>query len=256
MTGPVRRGRRVLLVLAFVLVGMLGYGVGVVGPLVVRPPLVPGQDAVTDTASRTARVTLEDAGGQTLVIRPPEGEGRLLLVLYPGGLVRPQAYEWLGRALAGQGVETVIPAFVADLAVTDADRAGTLIARYAAGRPVVLAGHSLGGAMAADYASRHPDRLAGLVLMAAYPADGVRVDARFPALSLLAEHDGVADPRRVNDGLNRLPGGSRIVTVPGAVHAFFGRYGPQGGDGLPTVSRADAEATIIAEVGSYLEEVR
>lgn len=54
--------------------------------------------------------------------------------------MRPQAYEWLGRALAEQGVQTVIPEFFADLAVTGKDRADALIAHYAAGRTVVIGG--------------------------------------------------------------------------------------------------------------------
>ena len=244
--------RRVWRVVSLVLVGLLGYGLAVLQPFVFRPPLVVGQDAVSSTESLTARVSVEDAGGQTIVVRPASGEGRLLLVLYPGGLVRPQAYEWLARALAAEGVQTVIPAFTADLAVTGIDRADTLIDRYAAGRPVVLAGHSLGGAMASDYASRHADRVAGLVLMAAYPAGGVRVPGSYAALSLAAERDGVADADAVADGLTRLPAGSRLVEIPGAVHSFFGRYGPQTGDGTPTVSRADAEARIVAEVAAYL----
>ncbi len=40
-------------------------------------------------------------------------------------------------------MQTVIPEFAADLAVTGKDRADGLIAHYAAGRPVVIGGHSL-----------------------------------------------------------------------------------------------------------------
>lgn len=42
--------------------------------------------------------------------------------------------------------------------------------RVAGQRPVVLAGHSLGGLIAARYAPAHRDRVAGLVLMDATPA--------------------------------------------------------------------------------------
>lgn len=40
--------------------------------------------------------------------------------------------------------------------------------------------------------------------------------------------------------------------MPGSVHAFFGRYGPQSGDGVPTVSRAEAEAFIVRTVEGFL----
>lgn len=111
----------------------------------------------------------------------------------------------------------------------------------------------LGGAMAADYAARNGDRLAGLVLLAAYPAEGVDLSGNsFGALSLLAEHDTVASADKVREGVSREGPGSRLEVIPGAVHAFFGRYGPQAGDGVPTVNRADAEAAIVEKIVGYL----
>ena len=247
--------RRLLKVLLVVLVGLLGYGVGLAQPYVLRPPLVPGQDAAGDPAGARAVVSLDDVGGRVLSVRP-EADADILFVLYPGGLVRPQAYEWLGRALAGRGVHTVIPEFPVDLAVLDAGRAQRLVDHYAAGRPVVVGGHSLGGAMAAAWASDHPDAVAGLVLLAAYPPDGDDLTAAgVPALVLQAEHDLVADADAVRGGLDRLPAGTDLVVVEGAVHSFFGRYGPQAGDGIPTVSRAEAEASIVAALTDFLGRV-
>ena len=247
--------RRLLKVLLVVLVGLLGYGVGLAQPYVLRPPLVPGQDAAGDPAGARAVVSLDDVGGRVLSVRP-EADADILFVLYPGGLVRPQAYEWLGRALAGRGVHTVIPEFPVDLAVLDAGRAQRLVDHYAAGRPVVVGGHSLGGAMAAAWASDHPDAVAGLVLLAAYPPDGDDLTAAgFPAVVLQAEHDLVAYGDAVRGGLDRLPAGTDLVVVEGAVHSFFGRYGPQAGDGIPTVSRAEAEASIVAALTDFLGRV-
>ena len=249
--------RRVGRVLLFVVVGLVGYGLAMLQPLVFRPPLMVGQDAVTDAASLTARVDLDDVGGRVLSIRPASAEGDVLLVFYPGGLVRPQAYEWLGRALAEHGVQTVIPEFFADLAVTNKDRADALIAHYAQGRKVVIAGHSLGGAMAADYASRHAGQLSGMILEGAYPADGIDLTGTsFATLSLMGEHDQVASADKVRGGMAQLSPSSRLEVIPGSVHAFFGRYGPQQGDGVPTVDRAAAEKSILDAVVGYLEGVQ
>ena len=248
------RLRRALLL---IVVGLLGYGIAWAQPFVFRPALVPGQDAITDAASARARVSLDDVGGRVLSIRPETSDGDLLLVLYPGGLVRPQAYEWLGRALAEQSVQTVIPEFFADLAVTGKDRADALIAHYAAGRTVVIGGHSLGGAMAADYASRHADKLSGLILLAAYPAGGIDLTGTtFASLALMGENDQVAAASAVRGGLAQLSPTSILEVIPGSVHAFFGRYGPQAGDGMPSVDRASAEQAIIERVVAYLGERR
>ncbi|UQN07992.1 alpha/beta hydrolase [Deinococcus sp. QL22] len=243
--------------LAIFLAGFLGYLLALGIGAAVRPPLVVGQDAAVQGAQ--ARATLQTSPGTFLDIQPVNGQYDTLLVFYSGGLVRPQAYEWLGTALAGRGVRTVIPAFPLDLAVTGIGRADALIKQFGTGKRVILAGHSLGGAMAAQYARDHQAQLAGLILMGAYPAGNVSLrdsaDSPLPVLSLLAEHDGVADAAEVRDGLNRLPTSARLTVIDGAVHAFFGRYGPQKGDGIPTVTRARAETQIVAEIGELLDGI-
>lgn len=226
------------------------YGIGVGQSTLVRPALVLGQDAITDAASANVTVTLEDVGGQVIHVAAT-GQRKAVFLFYPGGLVRPQAYEWLGRALAAYGIETWIPVMPFDLAVLGSDRAAAIIAHVGA-VPVVIGGHSLGGTMAADYASKHAAQLAGMVLCASYSQSSVTVTESWPALSLRAGNDGVAAAADVEGGLARLPAGSTVVTIDGAVHAFFGRYGPQKGDGVPTVARPDAERQIIDTIRTYI----
>ncbi|MFC6616714.1 alpha/beta fold hydrolase [Deinococcus radiophilus] len=239
---------------ALVLVASLGTGLAV--PYLFRPPLIIGQDAVSGPASRDAAVTLEQSPVPFIHIRPARQEAKTLLIFYPGGLVRPQAYEWLGRALAAEGIETAIPVFPLDLAVMGADRAGPIAEKLGAGKRVILAGHSLGGAMAAQYAGQHPDKVAGLILLAAYPPDNTDLSqAPFAVLSVTAEHDGVLSRANWQAAQARLPEHT-AVSLDGVVHAFFGRYGPQRGDGQPTVSRAQAEAQLLEAVRHWLAEPR
>ncbi|MBN9106095.1 MAG: dienelactone hydrolase family protein [Propionibacteriaceae bacterium] len=251
--------RAVRRILGILVVLAIGFGVGWAWPIIVRPPLVVGQDAISSAATTKVQVKIENAGGRVLVARPPSGvaEQQTLVIIYPGGLVRPQAYEWLARREAALGRLAVIPEFSFDLAVLDSGRADALIAKYGAGRKVVLIGHSLGGAMAAQYLSDKAKQgqypVAGLILMAAYPADGIDLTgAKFAALSLRAENDTVAAEAKVEGGLKQLPKGTRLEVVDGAVHAFFGRYGPQAGDGVPTVTREAAQTQIGAYVDDFI----
>ena len=76
-------------------------------PILVRPPLVVGQDAVTErgvvaghAGRRDARTARAPSWSRRRRASPPKD---MLVIIYPGGLVRPQAYEWLARALAVRG---------------------------------------------------------------------------------------------------------------------------------------------------------
>ena len=45
---------------------------------------------------------------------------------------------------------------------------------------------------------------------------------------------------------DRLPPGTVFVEVQGGNHAFFGDYGEQGGDGVATITREQAQEQIRA----------
>lgn len=243
-----KRFRRGLLAGLFV---VLGFAAGWLYPIVRLPPLVIGQDAVVaDVAPGQVSVSFNPNSGGFIDVSPA-AEFTTLFIFYPGGLVRPQAYEWLGVALAPYGVRTLISVFTADLAVTAPNRADRLLP-LAAGKRVVLGGHSLGGAMAARYALRRPDAVDGLVLLGAYSAQNDDLSALpLEVLVLAAEHDGLAGLETLRAGMARLPQGARLEVIPGAVHSFFGRYGPQRGDGLPSVTRAAAERRIVEVLGGF-----
>lgn len=238
----------------------MSFSLGLAWPILVRPPLVPGQDAISSAASAKAKVTLKTDDGRYLLVEPPAGvaESDVLVVIYSGGLVRPQAYEWLARREAAAGRTTIIPEFWFDLPVLQPDRATSLLARYGRGKKIVLIGHSLGGSMAARFVANqdkwgsHP--VAGLVLLASYPPDDNDL-SDVPGLKALvvdAEHDEVVDKAKLNAGLKLLPAGTEKVELPGAVHAYFGRYGPQAGDGIPTAPRFSVEGRLIDIIDGFV----
>ncbi|AZI41711.1 alpha/beta fold hydrolase [Deinococcus psychrotolerans] len=208
----------------------------------------PAAQQQTAVISSTQSVTLNNA-----VTVPAVGERKATLIYYSGGKVKPEAYRWLGEALAPSGIQTVIVGFPQDLAFFAPTRADEVLAALPSSEPVYLAGHSLGGVTAAQYLESHQGRISGLILMGSYPADNVTLRGqKLRVLDLLAENDGLSLPAKVEDGLKRLPAYTQLVRLPGAVHAFFGRYGAQAGDGTPTASRVDTEARIVTAVRSFI----
>ncbi len=241
--------RRALLILAL---AILAFTTGRLYPVLRRPPLVLHQDAVVADVdpAQTSVSYNPDLGG--FIDVAPQGGFDTLLIFYPGGLVRPQAYEWLGVALTPYGVRTLIPVFPFDLAVTAPNRAEKLLS-LSEGKNVVVGGHSLGGAMAARFALRYPEAVTGLVLIGAFSAESDDLSTLpLDVLILAAEHDGLVTLAEVRAGLTRLPETSQLTVIEGSVHSFFGRYGPQRGDGLPSVTRAAAERQITAALRGFL----
>jgi hypothetical protein len=227
----------------------LGFGAGVFYMLLPSTPVVLHQDAVVKDVVQPP-IDLKEDAGQYLDIQPIGAT--TLFIFYPGGLVRPQAYEWLGVVLAPLGVRTLIPVFTADLAVTSPNRAAKLLEVAGDYDRVIIGGHSLGGAMAAKFALKNSEKIEGLILMGAFSAQSDDLSALdMPTLSLAAEHDGLATLDEVKSGLVRLPKDTTMEMVEGAVHSFFGRYGPQPGDGIPTVSREQAEADIRSSLENF-----
>lgn len=110
--------------------------------------------------------------------------------------------------------------------------------------------------MAARYTDRHPEDIDELILMAAYSPEGNDLsELELPTLVLAADNDGLASLQEIRAAMTRLPPEAELVVIKGSVYAFFGRYGPQRGDGLPTVTRFDAEAQILAAVTLFLRQI-
>lgn len=193
--------------------------------------------AAQDAMRSDAAVTVVDRATEIELIPngPHRGTG---LVFYPGARVDSRAYLPLLRPVAEAGYPVVVlkpPMGMAILQAGQGEQAFDRAQRWVAG------GHSLGGPAAARLASSHPDQVRGLLLWASYPDIEVRdVDVT----SIYGTRDALSDPAAVRQA--PLPPDTEFVAVPGAIHAYFGDYGPQSGDGQPTTSRAEAQRQIVA----------
>jgi len=195
--------------------------------------------------------TTEDSGNET-VLRP-EGPVRAGLVFHPGARVDYRAYVPLLRRVAAQGFLVVVVREPLNIALLSGDTAA-LRAEHPEVPEWAVGGHSLGGVAAArDVLADSSVR--GLVLWASYPVDDLSGRSGLSAWSIHGERDGFTTPQDVADSRKLLPADTRFELVPGAVHAFFGDYGEQPGDGVPTASRAEAQEKIVADTAAALAAI-
>jgi Alpha/beta hydrolase family len=209
----------------------------------------PADGVAVAAASPSAAVDVV-TGATAWELRParPTGAG---VVFFPGALVDPRAYLALLRPLAEQGHLVVVVKPPLDVALLSAATpvldAHPGVARWAVG------GHSLGGVAAA--AAVGDPRVRGVFFWASYPARDLS-GADVAAASISAEHDALSTPADIEGSRAQLPPSTVFTQVPGAVHAFFGDYGPQAGDGEPTTDRAGAQRLIVAATVRLVDGLR
>lgn len=179
------------------------------------------------------RVT-QNAKGET--VQPQVG-----LVFVPGARVDPRAYANILRPVAEAGylVAVVKPAY--GFALPNSSQPDSVIQNHPEIRYWAVGGHSLGGVAASSYADDHP--VTGLLLYASYPASELARNDLI-ATSVSGSADALATPGDIAEAKPKLPEATRYVVVEGGIHAFFGDYGDQPGDGTPGISREDAQAQI------------
>ena len=156
------------------------------------------------------------------------------LVFYPGGKVEFSAYAPLMAKLAEQNVLCVLLKMPLNLAVLDVNAAEGIPETFPEVKHWYLAGHSLGGSMAASFAKNNLGVYEGLILLAAYSTEDLR-ETGLKVCSLRGDRDGVLNPEKYRQYWNNLPEDALELVLEGGNHAGFGSYGSQRGDGQSTL---------------------
>lgn len=222
--------------------------------------------AEAEATTSSVRVGKLDNGDVTFV--PTDAEVTSTLVFYPGGKVEADAYAPLLKRLADKGMACVLVRMPENLAVLAPNRAARARAELeqalagesseeagpSTGVPWLLAGHSLGGAMAATYASGHADQYQGLVLLAAYSTADLS-QAGIKVLSIYGSNDGVLNRNSYRDNWANLPDNTAEYVIDGGIHSYFGTYGHQEGDGEATIGN-DEQLDLTADaIAAFAEEL-
>ena len=187
----------------------------------------------------------------------PDQEPIAGLVFYPGGLVDAAAYAPLMQRLADGGVLSVLVPMPLELAVFGIDRAREVMGAFPDVQTWVVAGHSLGGAMASEFVKGNADIVAGLALLASYPAQSSDLSGlSIRAVSTYGTENGVTPPEGFEASLARLPPGTDLVVIEGGNHAGFGHYGPQSGDGEARIDREEQQRQTAETLLAFVDSLR
>lgn len=194
-----------------------------------------------DTAAIEAFEPVNGAEVQVLndntIVLAPDG-AMTGFIFYPGGKVEYTAYLPLMETLASKGVLCVLIEMPFNLAVLDVNAADGIQEQYPQIDSWYIGGHSLGGSMAASYAADHADAFDGLILLGAYSTADL-TDTGLDVLSVYGSEDGVLNREKYAEYSINLPDGFAEIIIDGGCHAYFGMYGPQDGDGTPTITNEE-----------------
>jgi pimeloyl-ACP methyl ester carboxylesterase len=205
-----------------------------------------------------AAVTVSESATE-IVLTPTGAQSPTGVFFQPGALVDARAYAAVLRPLAEHGHTVVItkqPLGIAFLALGAFDGA-------AASHPEVdgwvIAGHSLGGTVAAieadsaDTAGSSP--AIGLMFYASYPATDISASLTIPVQSISGTRDGLSTPEKIAASRENLPADSVFTIIDGASHAQFGDYGAQAGDDVPKISHDEARRQISAASLTFVDSL-
>lgn len=202
---------------------------------------------VTESASR-------------VVMEPADGSVADVGVFYqPGAKVEARAYAAVLRPLAESGYRVVIIKQPLGIAFLSLGAFTATQSEYPQTQAWVLGGHSLGGTVAAIQADDHDKDASGpakgLLLHASYPAGDISGSLSADVLSVSGTNDGLATPADIQASVPNLPEGSTFDAIEGAIHSYFGDYGPQPGDGQPTISHDEARTLISNATVAFVSEL-
>ncbi len=181
-------------------------------------------------------VTCTTLSDGTLVYEPEDAA--VGFIFYPGGKVEHTAYIPLMEACASEGILCVLVEMPFNLAVLDVNAADGIQEMYPEIESWYIGGHSLGGSMAASYLADHAGDYDGLILLGSYSTADLS-HTGLDVLSVYGSEDQVLNREKYGTNRSNLPEDLSEIVIEGGCHAYFGMYGPQDGDGTPTITNEE-----------------
>lgn len=216
----------------------------------------PLNETLKETES-TNQYTVEETL-DAIIFRPLTGEEQhaTSVLFYQGGLVEEKSYSTIAAKLATEGYPVYLVKHALNLAVTDKNKAETILSDEKI-QNYVIGGHSLGGVMASRFAHEvATEQLKGVFLLASYPDEKGRLDdLPVSVVSIIGSTDGVVDEEAYQHGKDYLPNATLFHTIEGGNHAGFGDYGHQEGDKKATISPEQQQEETVKQLVDWLKAI-
>lgn len=213
----------------------------------------PLSETLKETES-TNQYTVEETK-DAIIFLPLNNEGQqdTSILFYQGGLVEEKSYSTIAAKLATEGYPVYLVKHALNLAVTDTNKAESIITDEKI-HDYVIGGHSLGGVMASRFANEAAtEKLKGVFLLASYPDETGRLnDLPLSVISIIGSNDGVVDKEAYQNGKNYLPDSTLFYTIEGGNHAGFGDYGDQVGDNPASISAEQQQEETVKQLVEWL----
>ncbi|MBQ8260268.1 MAG: alpha/beta hydrolase [Clostridia bacterium] len=169
-------------------------------------------------------------------------------IFYPGGKVEYTAYVPLMSALAEKGVLCILIPMPFNLAVLDMNAAKGMTDQYPEIDDWYIGGHSLGGSMAASFVADNSDDFEGLILLGSYSTTQIAL----PVLSIYGSEDKVMNREKYDKYKSNIDSSLTETVIDGGCHAYFGMYGAQDGDGMPSISNEEQINITVTEIIKFI----
>ena len=221
----------------------------------------PSLSAIEAATTHSSYQVKETTDG--VLFKPNKKTLPLSIIFYQGALVNQKSYSIWASKLASEGYPVYLIHHPLNLAVTNKNKAQSLVNTYTI-KDYVIGGHSLGGVMASRYAHNKQidpttdmGHLRGVFFLASYPdSKGSLKNTALPVLSVTGSNDGLLNQKSYLESKNFLPQNSIYSSIEGGNHAGFGSYGNQKGDNQAVISNKEQQNKLYSTLSSWLNTIR
>lgn len=211
-----------------------------------------------------SNITVEETS-RLISFRPNLNQQPTGFIFLPGGLVQPEAYAPMSRAIAEQGYNVFIvklPFGSAPFASQEASVMNQILSIMDINQTIqywIVGGHSRGAAIASRFALSHGDSFDGLILIGtSHPKEEAfsLANTDLSVTKIYSSNDGLASVDEVQANAIYLPDDTNWIFLEGGNHSQFGYYGAQLGDNAATISREEQQKLTVEAVIAALNSVQ